>query len=388
MGSEERLMAIENRLNIIEQRVSVLDIGKKNINIKIWRDTLDLLNVKTTLVRPESGACTLKSQTWNPEKLLMRGKRHGKLYADDGTNEDHTTNTYVEFMDIIMGEKDKRTFTYCFKSDGDLNLCETLHEIDDNKCKHMYVCYDKQNICSAGIMVFKKVEGSFEIYIDNMSGTYFTRDDDTEILKNSIILSFPEGDNIGNQISTISPRSNKEDLEKFCSYDGYDEKNRPTQLFENSIDFSKLCEGENAPDVQLAGIQYDSDSDPATSVDSPLSRNSIGDVDVTDNELLMNQIPRESQPQYDDDIEPPQQKSSLTQRLRRSFGNLFGAKKYQKKKRKTAKKRRPRTKRVPMKSVNHRTRNKYSKKQRKIKHTRKRRYIKPPPPHSFTKNDI
>jgi len=388
MVSEERLIAIENRLNIMEQRVNVLDIGKKNVNIKIWRDPLDLLNVKTTLVRPESGVCTLKSQTWNPEKLLLRGRRHGKLY--DGPNEDHTTNTYIEFMNIIMGEKDKRTFTYCFKSDGALNLCETLHEIDDNKCKHMYVCYDKQNICSAGIMVFKKVEDSFEIYIDNMSGTYFTGDDDTEILKNSIILSFPEGDNIGNNISTISPRSNKEDLEKFCSYDGYDKKNRPTQLFENSIDFGKLCEGENAPDVQLDDMQYDSGSEPATSVDSPVSRDSIGDGDVIDNELLMNQIPTESQPQYQpqyqDNIEIPQKKSSLTQRLRRSFGNLFGAKKYQKKKRKTSTGRRQRTKRAPMKSVNTRSRNKYSKKQRKIKHTRKRHYIKPT--HSFTKNDI
>jgi len=62
------------------------------------------------------------------------------------------------------------------------------------------------------------------------------------------------------------------------------------------------------------------------------------------------------------------------------------AKKYQKKKRKTSTGRRQRTKRAPMKSVNTRSRNKYSKKQRKIKHTRKRHYIKPT--HSFTKNDI
>jgi len=376
MGSEARFESIENRLNIMEQRVNVLDIGKKNVQIQIWRDTLDLINVKTVLVRPESGACKLKSQTWNPEKLLMRGRRHQKLYEDKGTNENHTTNTYIEFMNIIMGKKDKRTFTYCFKSDGDLNLCETVHEIDDNKCKHMYVCYDKQNICSAGIMVFKRVEGSFKIYIDNMSGTYFTGDDDTEILKNSIILSFPEGDNIGNKISTISPRSNGKDLEKFCSYDGYDRKNRPTQLFENSIDFSKLCEGDNAPDIQLEDMEYESGSEPVTPVDSPSSRDSMG-VDVIDNELLMAPAAPEPLHQYVENEVIPQ-KLSRTKRLRRSFGKLFGAKKYQKKKKPT-KKKKPRPKRGTLKRPKSNRKNK-SKKKRKTKHT-KRQHVEPN--HSF-----
>jgi len=377
MESEARIESIENRLNIMEQRVNVLDIGKKNVNIKIWRDSLDLIKVKTVLVRPESGACKLKAQTWNPEKLLMRGSRHRKLYEDNGTNENHTTNTYIEFMNIIMGEKDKRTFTYCFKSDGDLNLCETVHEIDDNKCKHMYVCYDKQNICSAGIMVFKRVEDSFEIYIDNMSGTYFTGDDDTEILKNSIILSFPEGNNIGDKISTISPRSNVEDLEKFCSYDGYDRKNRPTQLFENSIDFSKLCEGENAPEIQLEDMEYESGSEPVTSVDSPLSRDSMG-VDVIDNELLMAPATTEPLHQYDENQVIPRKKLSRTQSLRRSFGKLFGAKKYQKKKKPT-KKKKPRSKRGTLKKPKPRKKH-ISKIKRKTKHT-KRHHMKPN--HSF-----
>jgi len=209
-----------------------------------------------------------------------------------------------------------------------------------------------------------------------MSGTYFTGDDDTEILKNSIILSFPEGDNIGNKISTISPRSNVKDLEKFCSYDGYDRKNRPTQLFENSIDFSKLCEGDNAPDIQLEDMEYESGSEPVTPVDSPSSRDSMG-VDVIDNELLMAPAAPEPLHQYVENEVIPQ-KLSRTKRLRRSFGKLFGAKKYQKKKKPT-KKKKPRPKRGTLKRPKSNRKNK-SKKKRKTKHT-KRQHVEPN--HSF-----
>ena len=229
----DKLSNVVDRLNTLEERINVVDIGKKNINIKIWRSPDNQINVQTVIARPEKGTCKLRSHTWNPIKLLTRGKAHKKLYNEKTQSETYTIKTFEEFMDTIIGDKGKRTFTYCLKSDGDLNLCETIGPEDDYKCKHMYVCYDKKHICSAGIIVFKK-EGGHMIYIDNMSGTYFTRKENLEILKNCIASSFPgEYDRIKNLIETINPSIEKGGTQ--------DERDIFCKEFGNSIDYYKIC---------------------------------------------------------------------------------------------------------------------------------------------------
>ena len=339
MNQENRILYIEKRLDTIEQRLNVLDIGKKNVNIKIWRDELDQINVQTVIVRPETGRCELKSQTWNPIKLLTRGSRHKNLYNKDVENENHEVSDFKSFMNVILGEKGKRTFTYCFKSNGDLNMCETLHEIDDNKCKHMYVCYDKQHICSAGIIVFKRFNDSFKIYIDNMSGTYFTREDDPKILKTSIASSFPSDVGIEDMITTINPRGNERDKEIFCSSDGTDEQGRPTRLFENSIDFFKIC------DDNIDYVQNRDDILPENDYSPRISEVSNMESTITEQpqeqhlqeplELLVDPYPETETPDvypYNAPGGPPQEENnfSFKKSLKKIFG-LSGAKHYKKK---------------------------------------------------------
>ena len=334
MNQENRILSLENRIDTIEQRLNVLDIGKKNVNINIWRDELDQINVQTVIVRPETGSCELKSQTWNPIKLLTRGSRHKNLYNKDVENENHEVSDFKSFMNVILGEKGKRTFTYCFKSNGDLNMCETLHEIDDNKCKHMYVCYDKQHICSAGIIVFKRFNDSFKIYIDNMSGTYFTREDDPKILKTSIASSFPSDVGIEDMITTINPRGNERDKEIFCSSDGTDEQGRPTRLFENSIDFFKIC------DDNIDYVQNKDDILPENDYSPRISEVSNMESTITEQpqeplELLVDPYPEtETQDVYPYNAPegPPQEENKFS--FKKSFKKIFGmsgAKQYKKK---------------------------------------------------------
>ena len=146
------------------------------------------------------------------------------LYNKNNINKFISVNTFSDFIKTILNGHKTKTFTYCFKNNGKLYLCQTYSSADDLKCKHQFLCNSLSNICAAGIIVFKDNES---IFIDNLSGTYLPEKHNIMMLKESLMNSF--GKHIDNKIHIIMPLSNINDKNKYCEH------------FKNSVDYEKYC---------------------------------------------------------------------------------------------------------------------------------------------------
>ena len=203
-------------ISIMNKFIKVLKFSKTN-TIKIFLKTPDI-----------TSDCKLKMKILGTpflKFLFHANKKHSELFKSDDVIE-HQISTYSELFDVVCGDEEKSTFTYCFKSDGRLYLCKVKTKENDMNCKHVFLCRKMGGICAAGIIVF--IKDIKEIYIDNLSGTYRTYIENIELLKNSLILSFSDISN--NKIKAI-------DIKK--------EKNKKTycNIFKESVNFKTICNG-------------------------------------------------------------------------------------------------------------------------------------------------
>lgn len=154
----------------------------------------------------------------------------GKKMEDDTFENGIVNNTDDLFREIfdklktnINNDNNTLTFTYCYKSDGRLYLCNTKGKVDDEKCKHAWLCNKIQGICSAGIMMFSRNDKT--IHIDNMSGTYKTSNENLKILKAAFEISFP-----GININLLTPMEDNKKNEQYCDV-----------MTTDSVDYEFLC---------------------------------------------------------------------------------------------------------------------------------------------------
>ena len=138
------------------------------------------------------------------------------------------------FYKIFHDRRDPKTggpatdvaFTYCYKSDGRLYLCNTVGPKDDAKCKHAWLCNKLEGIAAAGIMQFSKKGDTNIIYIDNLSGTYKTKDTDLDVIKDDFKNSFP-----GINIELLPSPGVVTPEDKYCDV-----------MTSETVDYYKQCE--------------------------------------------------------------------------------------------------------------------------------------------------
>ena len=163
--------------------------------------------------------CSLVSH--KPRRMIFSEDRHKQLFS----TEKHTKviiNSIDKLYDILCENDPSSTFTYCYKSSGQLLLCKTNGKRDDMRCKHAWLCNSSNNICSSGIIMFDNLVK--KIYIDNLSGTYRPKLQNLYIIQEVLKYNFQKIN-----IQILKPLTNKLDLKKYC------------KTMVHSVDYNVMC---------------------------------------------------------------------------------------------------------------------------------------------------
>lgn len=122
--------------------------------------------------------CTLKYyKYYDPIKMITSIYKHYEYFR----NPVETVNAQnlIDIIKYILGSKKRIIFSYCLKNNCRLYLCYT--DKLGKECKHSFLCrkFDKSgNICCSGMILFEKIknnnstQSAYNIYIDNLSGSY------------------------------------------------------------------------------------------------------------------------------------------------------------------------------------------------------------------------
>jgi hypothetical protein len=175
--------------------------------------------------------CTLKYYSHNPIKIITSIYKHYEYFRNPV--ETINAENLIDIIKYILGSKKRIVFSFCLKGNCRLYLCNT--DKLGKECKHAFLCrkFDKSgNICCSGTILFEKLnnnnstESTYNIYIDNLSGTYKPLPSNVDKLI-ELLNKYNEDKKV--KIYFISTKS-EDGLKLYC------------KKMKNSENFSTLCE--------------------------------------------------------------------------------------------------------------------------------------------------